>query len=396
MIAVLACLLPPARGLYAQGATSRQVQVVGTGSITYGDVAAARDRAIDDALRKAVEQTLGSFIDSQTKVENYMVLEDRILSWSRGYVSNYQILSELKKSPELYEVQMQATVDISNLQNDANAVQNLIQSMGNPRVMFLIDEQNIGESYSRYGYFEVDMNASETAMIDKFLAKNFQVVDPATVRQNRERDSILAAINGDAQAAAAIATALGAEVVITGKAVAKVATGINLGGMKSCQANLTARVVDADVGTILASGSKHAAYPHIDEVTGGTLAIQKAAEGLADELISKILEKWRSKFYDLNTVNLVVTGLADYTEGSNFKNSLQFAVRGVKNVFQRNITGGTAEFDIQISGTAEQLARELDQREIGEFSLAVVGATANKVTVKAVHAETAPEPGDSN
>jgi hypothetical protein len=165
--------------------------------------------------------------------------------------------------------------------------------------------------------------------------------------------------------------------------------------MKSCQANVTARVVDGDVGTILASGSKHAAYPHIDEVTGGTAALQKAAEGLADELISKILEKWRSKFYDLNTVKLMVSGLADYTEGSNFKNSLQFTVRGVKNVFQRNVTGGTAEFDIQISGTAEQLARELDRREIGEFSLDVVGATANKVTVRAVRAE-APESVDPN
>ena len=61
-----------------------QVQVTGVGTIMNNDVAAARDRAIDDALRKAVEGTLGTYIDAQTKVENFMVVEDRILNWSRG------------------------------------------------------------------------------------------------------------------------------------------------------------------------------------------------------------------------------------------------------------------------------------------------------------------------
>lgn len=371
------------------------VQVIGAGSITYGDVAAARDRAIADAQRKAVEQCLGTFIDAQTKVENYMIVEDRILNWTRGYVQNYRIMSEYKKTPELYEVQMEATVDMADLSKDVNAVENLIQSMGNPRVMFVIDEQNIGESFNRYHYFEVNMTASETAMMNRFMGKNFQVVDPATVRQNKERDAVLAAINGDAKAAVALAAATNAEVVVTGKAIAKVAEGVNLGGMRSCQANLTARVIDADVGTVLATGSKHAAYPHIDEVTGGTMAIEKAANALADELIAKILEKWRSKFYEANTVKLLVTGLTSFAEASSFKNSLQFVARGVKNVFQRNVAGGTAEFDVMISGNADQLARELDQRKIGEFALDVTGATANKVTLRAMHANIS-APADSN
>ena len=384
LVAALIVMLHCA-SLYSQ--TGRQIQVIGVGSIFDNDVAAARDRALDDALRKAVEQSIGTFIDAQTKVENYMVVEDRILSWSRGYVSNYAIMSEMKKTPEMYEVQVQATVDMTNLEKDANAVENLIMSMGNPRVMIMIDEQNIGESLERYSYFEVNMTASETAMMNSFLEKNFQVVDPSIVRQNKERDAVLAAINGDARQAATIAAKQDAEVVITGKAIAKVASGVNLAGMKSCQANLTARVIDADVGTVIATGSKHAAYPHIDEVTGGTMAIEKAATTLSGELITKILETWRSRCYDLNSINLFVTGMENYTQAADFKNALQFAARGVKNVFQRNIAGGIAEFDLKISGNAEQLARELDQRSIGNLKLAVTGVTANKVTVKAEAAQ---------
>ena len=253
--------------------------------------------------------------------------------------------------------------------------------------MILIDEQNIGESFNRYHYFNVNMTASETAIMNKFLEKNFQVVDPGTVRQNKERDAIIAAINGDSKAAALIATKLDAEVVITGKAMAKVASGINLAGMKSCQANLTARVIDADVGNVLATSSKHAAYPHIDEVSGGTLAIEKAANMVGDELIGKILENWQKRFYQLNTVKLTVTGLENYTQASNFKNALQYTSRGIKNVFQRNLAGGMAEFDVQLSGNAEQLARELDQRNIDGYTLMVSRASANKVLLKAIQAD---------
>lgn len=374
--------------VWAQGGTTgNQTEAVGLGAITYGDVAAARDRAIDDAKRKAVENVLGTIIDSQTRVENYQMVDDRILSWTQGYISNFQIVSEGKQADDTYEVRIRATVDKADLQKDLTAVQNLIQSMGNPRVMFLIDEQNIGENLDRYHYFQVDMTASETALMNKFLEKNFQVVDPGTVRQNKERDAVIAAINGDAKAAASIAASLDAEVVITGKALAKVASGVNLGGMKSCQATLTARVIDADVGTVIATGSKTAAYPHIDEVVGGTKAIEKAADGLADELIGKILAKWRSRYYEATTVKLVVMGLNNYTEASNFRGALQYAARGIKAVNQRNLVGSNAEYDVQLTGNAEQLARELDQRALGTFSLSVVAVTQNKVTLKALHAE---------
>lgn len=364
-----------------------QVESVGLGAITYNDIAAARDRALDDAKRKAVEYVLGTVIDATTRVENYQVMEDRILSWTRGYVRTFQILSEGKSGDDLYQVKMLATVDQANIAKDVEAVQNLIQSMGNPRVMFLIDEQNIGENLDRYHYFEVDMTASETALMNKFLEKNFQVVDPGTVRQNRERDAVVAAINGDTKAAASLAAALDAEVVITGKALAKVASGVNLGGMKSCQATLTARVIDGDVGTVLATSSKTAAYPHIDEVVGGTRAIEKAANQLGDELIGKILEKWRARIYNANTVKLMVTGLNDYTEAANFRGALSYVARGIKAVNQRALNGNTAEYDIQIQGNADQLARELDKRTVTTYAVSVLGVSANKVMVKIVHAD---------
>ncbi len=367
-----------------------QVQVTGMGAITYNDMAAARDRALQDALRKAVEQTLGTMIDSQTRVENYMVVEDRILNWTRGYVKTFQIISERKAAEDLYEVTINAQVDAADLEKDVNAVEHLIHSMGNPRIMFLVDEKNAGAASDGSHYFDVSMTAAETVLMNKFMEKGFQVIDPATVRASKERDAVLAALHGDQKAAAALAVALEAEVVVTGKAVVTVASGVNLGGMKSCQANLDARVIDADVGTVLATAMKNSAYPHIDPVSGGAKAIEKAGALLADELIGKILQKWRSKFYQANTVKLMVTGLRSYTDASHFRGALTYLGRGIKAVNQRQIAGSVGEFDVEIAGTADQLARELDQRQVSDYLVDVTGATANQVTISIVRSMPSP------
>lgn len=362
--------------------TTQTVISKGVATVFGEDKGLARDQAVDDALRKAVEQTLGTFVQSSTLVQNNMVVEDNILSWSNGYVRSYRIMQE--GSPDLsnYEVTIEAVVELANLKNDWESVQNLIQRMGNPRIMFMVEEQNIGQSTNRFDYLSVDMNITETTLLDKFISNGFECVDPATVRQNIEQDQAMAVLQGNTQMASALAKNLGAEVVITGKAVAKVATGINLGGMKSCQANITARVIKADVATVIATSSQHAAYPHIDEVTGGTEAIKKATNKMADELIDKITKKWKDEFYQATTVKMIVNGFTSFDQLNNFKNTVKFLVRGVKDIYSREVKGDMAEMDVKITGNANQLARELEKKDLDKFKVKVIGLSMNKITVK--------------
>ncbi len=54
----------------------------------------ARDAAIEDAQKRTVEMTIGILIDSQTQVENYQLISDKILSQTTGYIRRYNIASE--------------------------------------------------------------------------------------------------------------------------------------------------------------------------------------------------------------------------------------------------------------------------------------------------------------
>ena len=61
-----------------------------------GQGATERD-ALHAAMREAIEQRVGILVDSQTYVENYRVIHDRIYTHSEGYIAGYDVLkSEYK------------------------------------------------------------------------------------------------------------------------------------------------------------------------------------------------------------------------------------------------------------------------------------------------------------
>jgi hypothetical protein len=65
---------------YSISQAGELVLAEGQAAIIAGNTVIARDKAIDDALRKAVEQTVGAVVSSGTMSENFKVVHDRILA----------------------------------------------------------------------------------------------------------------------------------------------------------------------------------------------------------------------------------------------------------------------------------------------------------------------------
>ncbi len=324
-------------------------------------------------------------VESDVLVENYQTVEDQIYTRTAGYVQNYDVISTNKQLDNAVEVTIRAVVKLSDLQNDLAAIGVLISRKGKPRTMVLIDEKNIDEHYYHY---RQDMNTTETALMNELMNYGFPFVDATQSQAVVAGDVVTAALSGDASAAASIATRLGAEIILTGSAVSKVASGgpavVANAGLKSCQANLNLRVIRADDASIIAVASAYDRAAHIDEITGGTQALQKAAKKAADELKDKILKVWQKDVYSSTQVQLQVLNISSFSQLNTFKNSLKYYVRGIQAVNQRNFASGTALFDVDTKGTAEQMASELEAKEIEGLKLKVIGLTANKVTVQIV------------
>ena len=214
-------------GLFAQYTTqgpqeSREVVAKGLGAILAGDEVKAREDAISSALRNAVEQVVGMFVESEVLVENYQTMEDKIYTRTAGYVQKYDIISTSKQMDNAMEVTIKAVVKVSDLRNDLQAIGVLLSRKGKPRTMVLIDEKNLSAHYVHY---LVNMNTTETALMNELMNYGFPFVDATQSRANISKDMINAALQGDTQAAANIAKRLGAEIIISGTAVSKEASG---------------------------------------------------------------------------------------------------------------------------------------------------------------------------
>jgi hypothetical protein len=362
-----------------------EVTATGNGSIIGNDVAHAKDDAVEDALRKAIEQSLGTMIQAESLVENAMLIEDRILSKTEGYVQKYSIVREGRAAADMYEVTVKALVKTADLKSDLDAIATLMRRKNMPRLVVIIQEQNVGETPDAAHLVSADLNTAETAIMDAFMAKGFRFVDDATVQRNLTNAKASAILAGNTAQAAALAKLTGAEFTLSGKALAK-ATEVEAFGTKirSQQATVTVRAVRAGTGEVVAVSTAQGKYSHIDDVAGGTLAIQKACETVSKDLIAKIISKWSGEISSGTAIVLNVKNIADFAQLSNFKGNLPLVVRGVQSVVQRDFHDGFASFEITFKDKAEDLAQRLTNAAFDGYKARVTGMTEGSVTVELV------------
>ncbi len=365
------------------GSDTQEVIAKGVGAIIGGDEAKARDDALDNALRAAVEQVVGTMVQSEVLVKNYMLVEDNIYRQSRGYVQKYEIISENRRGDNILDVTIRAVVKRGDLKGDLEAIGVLMARKGKPRLMVIVDEKNMGNPY--WGW-SVDMNTSENAIMSALMEKGFPFVDRAIAMRKVKKDAVMAALNGDETAARLIATQAGAEILIIGKAFSKAASGgpavLRQSGMVSCQATINLRAVRADDGSILATSMKQAAAAHIDQLTGGTMALERAAKAAAEELGDKIVARWQKDLSAGTMVNLRLLNVGSYSDLVKFKSLLPVMIRNVKKVYQRDFSNNTAELELETTTTANKIAEEMALKDFSPFVVEVLNVTQNTITAK--------------
>jgi len=357
----------------------------GVGVIIDDNTALARDQAIQDALRLVVEQTAGTMVSSETLVQNYEVLRDQIYSKSQGYIQRYEVTDESIEG-NLYKAMIQAAVAQGDLKNDILALGLLMARKNMPRVMIMVAEQNIGMQYYSYWWgikaATADLSITENVLMEKLTQKGFHIVDHAVTSRTLEikEPYKIESLNDDA--VKSIGKLYDAEVVIYGKALAKLAGSILGSSMKSAQADVSLRVVSTDTGRVIASSTQHAAAAHPNDVTAGTDALKIATEAIADQLLQQTIDKWSQDVDGGSLIRLVVSDIPSYNHLVKFKDMIQKRVRGVKGLYQRDFNTGTATLDVSVPATSQKLADELVVIDYGEFAIDISNITESSISLK--------------
>ncbi|MBI2412282.1 MAG: hypothetical protein HYV24_03635 [Deltaproteobacteria bacterium] len=346
ILVILAIFSIPLTNSFADEPRERTVEATGIATVSGGDLAVARDAAVADALRKAIEQAVGTLVASDTLVENYQPLRDNVYTKTAGYIRSYTVIRE-GQSPGLYQATVKAIVAIGNIKDDLGAMGLMQVKAERPRVLFMIAEKNIGRRYyafwwwgrSEYMGESIDMSSAEASLKEKFMEKGFNVVDSSA--GTVVIDDAFRVEDLSSERAARIGRDLNAEVVVYGKALATAGPRTPGSNVGSYIADITAQAVRVDDGVVLGSAKGHGVSRHISEVTGGTEALSKAAIDVSDKLIAQIAAKWSG---GAQPVTLKITNINDYKRLSDIKNALKSRVRGVSAIYQRKFEGGTAVY----------------------------------------------------
>lgn len=329
-------------------------------SMIMADELQAKEMAVTDALRRAVEQVVGTLVDSRTDTKNYQLIQDTIKIKSTGYVAKYDVLKAYKEDG-FYKVKVRATVKRDAVKQDVDALKITIAQAGKPRVMVIIDEQSKGGGSSQ---------VAEPEITRVLMANGFPMVDQTLVQKARDGGLTGRVMTGDRQASSRLASEYKAEILVIGKA-----SGEMLGdfqGLISCQVTLEIRAVRANTGQTLASNSFSEKGVDIAEGAafkkGLIKASNRAAEYLKGELGKQLTEANRS-------VQVVVSGIS-YSDLQTVQKLLK-ATPAVNNVFLRDFSGGVAQLDVETGLLANQLADQI--ANWSGITLEITGLADSKV-----------------
>jgi len=104
------------------------VEVKGLGDIINGKIDIAFDKAVETALRMALEKAVGTYVSQEALFQNGALLEDTIFKKSEGFIKTYEVISqEIDKENEIMWVTIKAEVISSEVEQ---TLKDLLESVG--------------------------------------------------------------------------------------------------------------------------------------------------------------------------------------------------------------------------------------------------------------------------
>jgi len=368
MVFLLFAILSLAMVATAQAEITKKVTVTGVSAVYDGDMAAAFDSARKSALRRAVEEALGILISARTRVVNFAVIDDDILSATRGYVQSFTVVEQgFVKEVGLYEVTIEASVNVGDLQADLDSMELLLEESGRPRVSCTGGEyvlSDAGSSRVQWGTVCGELLAG----LASFNTDLFQI------------EGLSESPSGEAMIPGL------AEIQIVATASVQANQGLSLPfsdhslsdfGIQSVVAEISARVQWSDTGETLVSTRATGRGADTSFRTAATSAISDAAPSVAAELGSALAEDLRSKLYDGRLIKLDIVSQNAHQQHL-FEVEMNERFGAVERLYPRAQKPGEA----RSKGTAFDLARQLTAKDMPQLQVDIVSVTLNSMTLQ--------------
>ncbi len=315
----------------SQGAASEFVRAEGNGE--------TKSESLYDAQRNAVSQVLGVMLSSETMVENFILLEDKILTKVKGYVKEYKIISQTCGQSGCSSI-IEAKVEETELADDVAALAQILPRMNFPTVVVSVTQK---ELTNQLGSIGLDMSTVELALGRKMSAKGFRVAEASALEAEKLRQANLAKMTGNTLGSALEIASHLAQVIVSGQAVVQDnGTSPFNDKIHSYGAFLSIKAYQTGTGKLLASTSAEANAPHHSFAIGSQKVLEMAASKAVEKLSAQIIQAWLDDCYNDHDITLVVEKIP-FAKLSKLKKKIASEIKGVTRVNQRSYLQKRAE-----------------------------------------------------
>ncbi len=328
----------------------KKVIVNGTAQVFGKNIEGARNNAVKDALRQAVEQGVGTLMDADSILQDDLLME-KIYTSTQGYITGYKIIKERKEQNGLYRVKIRAGVRPGILVDTLIKLGLYKGMMDYPRILVICSPDAQATDAA---------NAAESVLLKTLTNKHFDLVDPGiSLKLHDDTKSLL---NADTikNAAAKLGLEHHAEIVLL-YGVKATPAGFD-GMMETASVTMRIKAIVTTTAQILFADEQ--SISGIGESTDLAClnGARRAAENIASPMINGIVSWWAD--YTANglpyTIRLKTGKNADRMVFT-FQDAVESIPR-VVSLTERSSGGGITEMMVKYKGTCSEFKRAIFKR----------------------------------
>jgi hypothetical protein len=354
VFALVFCLFAPKVCAAAQQAAGgdKVVEVEGYAAIRDGNKSAARQAAEREAYRSALEQGIGAYVEGVTEVKNFEVVKDKIFSRTEGIVKDLKVNREWVDEDDVLHITATCRVAVAALDGVLGPA--VIDMLGNPRVLILIDE--------RIDNIPVFLSTTEGEVLKVFEKAGYQLINAQQDQSLKGIDIDAARHSQDPALLREIARTCRAEILVSGKAYSSGFTRQRIEGISITGGRSTVQLQTAltDSAYMVGSDTIEAKTRGMNQEDVAIKGFQQAAPAAARSVVHKIAYQMvGGTSLGGRTVNVKIAEIP-FRNARNLESALK-DIDGVKEIYRRgygktNLGDNTLELDIVSDKTADEIA----------------------------------------
>lgn len=335
-------------------AQADQVAAAGVAPVIDKKIVQARKAALEEAKRSAVEQVLGSYVESRTEVSDFALASDKIYSTVKGRIEQYEVTLDEQQPGDIYRVEILATFASDDLVSETERLLKKYHWHKKPRL--LIDVKGDGNPASGQVAAQLQQGLER-----QFRRQGFEVFDMRSGNAKRagfllEASTYVKDSDSEYQGMA----------------------------LKSTEVSVTAALKRIGSGQIIASATFSDSKPGANQAKALKAINKEAARRLYRDINWELNEEWLRHQSRGTDIVLELSGSGLGPRLSDIKTELNRMLRGIQSITTDSASDESAILSVIYTGWPEQLYDELSAvlGHNSRLGLAIDGLNGNTLQLK--------------